>query len=745
MKVIVIAGTTESKDVIEQFIREGHEVLASTATERGSRMLNTYGIAIQEGRLDKQGFLSFFKKECPDKVMDASHPFAVEVTKNVREACELLKIPYERVERPKESYQYHQIIRVKNTEEAIEYLNQMDGNVLLTTGTKTLEQYIKSVQNGTERIFARVLLSGIIKERKNFYQRFHLRFDHLFFQDPPFMEEDTVDLIKACNGKVLVTKDSGKAGGVAEKIKAAEKCSIPVVLIERPNEKINEKKNKEIEHVKGDFKQNKKNVVWSIPRIMIAGTGSGCGKTTIMCALLKGFLNQEVKIIPFKCGPDYLDPMLHKAITGSASYNLDPFFMEEKDLEKVFYTYGKQGELAVVEGVMGFYDGMGLTTETSSYEVSEKLGIPVILVVSVKGVAATITACIKGMAAYRKNQIVGVLLNHCSENMYKKFCDFIPKETGLYVLGYLPSCADITIPSRHLGLMSASEIENLQEVIEKLGVLAESCFDLKKILEIAKGKNKNLLENKKKQNPINQFPNYIERSKEELQEAVKIEKAKVTIAIAWDQAFCFCYEDNLNYLKEQGAELLFFSPLTDAQIPKEADVLYFIGGYPELYARELSENHTMLLEIKKLAEEGIPIVAECGGYLYLCDSILTEEQKKYSMVGIIPQQIEMTKRLHLHFGYVNLYALSDGLLAKKGEMLKGHEFHYSKERKEFQGFCVEKPDKSRSWNGIYHTDTMYAGYPHFYFRSNEQAIKRLMDKAKSYQEKRSKTKAKKTK
>ena len=456
--------------------------------------------------------------------------------------------------------------------------------------------------------------------------------------------------------------------------------------------------------------------------IMIAGTGSGCGKTTIVCGIMRALTKRGILVTPFKCGPDYIDPMLHTYITNRPSHNLDGFFMDEESLKQVFSHSCLDESFAIVEGVMGFYDGIGVSSQASSYEVAEILDLPTILVVSVRGMSATVSAIIKGMLTYRPNQIKGIILNQCSKGMYEKLKLFLKEETGIPVLGYLPINKEIQIKERHLGLMTAQEIENLDGILQTLQTVVEENFDIDQLLSIGTRTEKPVIKRGQKVGTSD--------GKEKQQS----ELHPITIGVAKDEAFCFCYEDNKQYLKEQGVSLTYFSPIYDEELPKNIGALYFPGGYPELYAKELQQNESMKKSIRLASQRGIPIIAECGGYMYLCQTVKTSDNEKdsYAMVGIIPQEIVMTKTLNMHFGYIVLTAKQDGLLAKKGEQVKGHEFHYSKEKEELHGFLIEKPDKSRSWDGVYHTDTIYAGYPHFHFRSNSLAIKRFLKKAEEF-------------
>lgn len=703
--VVVIAGTTESRTVIEHLLKEEQpkRIVATTATSLGSEMLKEYPITIREGKLTKEGFRKLFDDIKPDKVIDASHPFAVLVTQTVQTVCKERGVCYERVERKSIDYDYEKVIHVANIEEAISYLNEKfsEDFIFLTTGSNTLKQYVEQVKNGRERIYARVI---DCEYSKNICKTIPLEDGHIFYKKPPFLDEDTKKVLQEKRCKVLVTKDSGKEGGVDRKIEVAKQLDCFVLLIDRPKTESKEERKKQNRE-----KQEK------VRGIMIAGTGSGCGKTTITCAIMKALVNRNIKVAPFKCGPDYIDPMFQRYITGYPSYNLDSYFMEQQALKEVFASHQKKREFAVVEGVMGFYDGMGLSHTASSYEISEQLELPVVLVLSVKGMSATIAALLHGMITYRRNRIRGIILNQCSKVLYERLKVFLEDQFHIPVLGYLLVDQGIKMKERHLGLMTAMEMKNLDEIIERLGELAEQCLDLDEILKIGNYE------------PISEH--VIEPKKE------CIQREEISIAVASDEAFCFCYEDNIEYLREQGVRIQQFSPLWDTKLPEGIHGIYLPGGYPELYAEVLEQNHSMKASIKKAIQMRMPVIAECGGYIYLCDELLVQEeagkeQKAYSMVGVIPQTIEMTGKLNRHFGYVKITTKKEGLFGEEGVCMKGHEFHYSKEQMELDGCLVEKADKSRFWEGVYYTETMYAGYPHVPFRSNERAIRSYLEKAR---------------
>lgn len=684
--IVVIAGTTESHCIIRQLLEQGERVIATTATSLGSEMLEKYPIEIKEGKLDQEGFSQFFAQVKPKKVIDTSHPYAVIVSQNVQEVCKKLKIAYEQIKREETNYCYENVIEVESIEEAIFYLNEtfMSENILLTTGSNTLEQYVKEVKNSEKRLYGRVIDH---EYAKNLCQNIPIGQDHILYKSPPFTKEDTKQILLQYHCTVLVTKDSGKEGGTEEKIELAKELGISVILIKRPS-KVVEKRRK---------------------GLLICGSGSGSGKTTVTCGLMSAFARRNVDIMPFKCGPDYIDPMLHKAITGKTSYNLDGFFMNENVIKEVYQKNGTDQSISIVEGVMGFYDGIGMTTKASSYDIANILQLDTVLVLSVKGMATTLCAILQGILTYRENRIIGIILNQCTKGLYEKLKVQIEEQFPIKVFGYLPVCEEVQIKERHLGLYTAEEIPDLQKKMEKLSSFVEEHINLPELLSA-----------------IEDTP-YIEYEKSK---KIWSEQEKVVVGVAKDEAFCFCYDDNLAYLEEQGAEIVFFSPLYDKQLPQNIDALYLTGGYPELYGKRLEDNISMKESIQYAIErEHIPVIAECGGYAYLCQTLQVDEHNSYKMVGVIEQEIQMTNRLNMQFGYVMMTAIQDGLLGKKGDQFACHEFHYSKEKIEKTDFYMEKYDKSRSWNGGVHTETMYAGYGHFHFRSEQKAIKHFLQKA----------------
>ncbi len=440
-------------------------------------------------------------------------------------------------------------------------------------------------------------------------------------------------------------------------------------------------------------------------RIMIAGTKSGVGKTTISSAIMAALKN----VAPFKVGPDYIDPRFHEYVTGNNSYNLDAFMLPEETLKHLFSTGSFGKDIAIVEGVMGLYDGLGHVKDNfSSAHVAKQLGIPVILVVDAKGVSTSLAAEVLGYKQFDKRvDICGVILNNISsEKLYLNLKEAVENYAGVECLGYFPKNEGISLESRHLGLKQASELEDMAEKIQTLKELAKKYIDLERIQELSE-----------KTYDINVF-NPAEKLKGIL--------AGVNVAIAKDKAFSFYYNSNLDLLRYAGAKIMEFSPMKDAEVPEEAHFIYFGGGYPENYAEELAANTSMLASIKEASKRGISIYAECGGFIYLTNGVKLLDGKFYEFCGILDMKIEMKNRLNMkRFGYVNIETL-DGI------NLKGHEFHYSdiyESNEENFYFKVSKHD-GRSWDCGVIKNSVIAGYPHINFYSNLEFFESIFSKVK---------------
>ena len=433
---------------------------------------------------------------------------------------------------------------------------------------------------------------------------------------------------------------------------------------------------------------------FSASRFMITATNSGSGKTTITCAILKALLNQGMKTAAFKAGPDYIDPMFHSRVLGAKSRNLDIFMLGENTCRYLLAKNSRNCDIAVLEGVMGYYDGISTTTDGSAYALAKVTKTPVILVINAKGASLSLAALIRGFKDFRADSnIRGAILNNISPMTYAYYKDSIEKETGVKLLGYMPKMEGCGFESRHLGLITAEEINNLQVIVDRLAKQAEATIDIESLIEIA-------------------------RTAPALDCTVpKVEKvAKVKIAIAQDKAFCFYYQDSLDLLCDMGAELIPFSPLNDAELP-ECEGLILGGGYPELYAEQLSTNGSMLASIKKFILKKKPCIAECGGFMYLLDKYTDVEGKAWNWVGAIKGEVSMTTKLK-RFGYITLESQNDNMLAKTGEKINAHEFHYSDSTSNGNNFLAKKPSSAAKWECINAHDSLCAGYPHMHFYGN---------------------------
>ena len=437
------------------------------------------------------------------------------------------------------------------------------------------------------------------------------------------------------------------------------------------------------------------------PRILIGGTGSGCGKTTVSSALLRAFQRKGLALCAFKCGPDYIDPMFHQAALQLPSYNLDLFFLPESTVRELTGSQLGTGKFGIMEGVMGYYDGVGGTSDwASAAHLARATETPSILVIRPKGQSLSLAAMVQGYFQFRPNTLQGVILNGISERMYP-FYRSILEQAGIPCYGYLPLVEESEIPDRHLGLVTAAEIGDLQRKLDRLADAAESGIDLDGILKLG----------------------FTAPNLPQLQRCCAMETEKpIRIAIAQDAAFCFYYQDNLDVLQELGAELVPFSPLHDRCLP-EADGLYIGGGYPELYAARLASNRLLRADLKGKIMQGLPTIAECGGFMYLSESIATE-QGNFPMVGVFPGQAALTSRLQ-NFGYITLYAKHENLLCESGQALPAHEFHYSKSSDCGDGFYAEKQN-GKTWDCIHATHTVFAGYPHLYFRAILPSIRKFL-------------------
>lgn len=436
------------------------------------------------------------------------------------------------------------------------------------------------------------------------------------------------------------------------------------------------------------------------PRLLIAGTNSGCGKTTVTCAILQALVNAGVPIAAAKCGPDYIDPMFHREIIGAKSSNLDPFFFDDDTLRFLLAQNGAGKDVTVIEGVMGYYDGIGLdSSRASTFEVAQRTESPAVLVLNAKGAGLSALAVLDGFLHFAtENRIRGVILNGCTAMSYPTLKREIESRFGIRACGFLPPLPDCSLESRHLGLVTAAEVENLKEKMQRLGAAARESIDLDALLEIAKSAP-----------PLTFAPPDIPEAGEH-----------VRIGVARDRAFCFYYEDSLDLLRRLGAELVPFSPLSDERLPEEVHGLYLGGGYPELYADKLEKNAPMRSAVRAAVEAGMPCIAECGGFMYLTSAIAGR-----AMAGVFPGGCFDAGKL-TRFGYLTLTAQRDSMLFDTGEKIPAHEFHRWDAEQPGNDFLAEKIS-GRSWRCAYAGETLYAGYPHFHFYANLSAAVRFVE------------------
>lgn len=427
-------------------------------------------------------------------------------------------------------------------------------------------------------------------------------------------------------------------------------------------------------------------------QFLLAAPRSGSGKTTMTCALLMALKRRGCAPCAFKSGPDYIDPMFHRAVLGVESHNLDLFFSAPETV-RALYAKGAAGHgAAVCEGAMGFYDGLGgVSDRASAWHLADTLGLPVLLVVEPKGQSLTLAAELKGLVNFRTpSHIAGILLNNCTARMHALLAPMLEKETGLPVLGFLPKLPEAVIGSRHLGLYTAAEVENLQQKLALLADAAEEHIDWPRLLALC------------------------EKEPPALPVQPETPPARVRIAVAQDEAFCFTYAETLEAFRDAGAEVVFFSPLRDTALPENIGGLYLPGGYPELHARELSENTSLLREIKRKIESGLPTAAECGGFLYLGQSLTDAEGQSWPMAGVLPGEAKDAGRL-VRFGYAALSADSDSMLFRAGESFPIHEFHHWDSTANGTALAAKKPVGGAAWRCGFVNEHFYAGFPHLYW------------------------------
>lgn len=440
-----------------------------------------------------------------------------------------------------------------------------------------------------------------------------------------------------------------------------------------------------------------------LPRILFAAPSSGSGKTTLVCGILEAWKQQGVSLTSFKCGPDYIDSMFHHYVLGISGYNLDSFFLEEDQLRSQFLKQAETAELSVIEGVMGYYDGIGgIQVKASTYDIACITDTPVILIIDGKGSSLSIVALIKGFLEFQKDShVAGVILNRTSPGMAKLLKPYV-EELGLVLYGAVPECKEAMLESRHLGLTLPKEQHRLLEQIQDFSDKLKQWVNLDGLMALAKEAPDFL---------CSMTPVSMELSVRETFKTV------FRMGVARDEAFCFYYQENLEFLESIGCELIPFSPLRDSGVPCNLDGILLGGGYPELYAKQLSGNQAMLASIRDAAKRGIKILGECGGFLYLHRTLEDLTGAPYEMAGVVDGNGFKTDRLS-RFGYIEVESSLGNI--------KAHEFHYWDSTSPGLAMKAVKPGSNRTWECMHLNETIMAGFPHLYYLSAPQVITRFL-------------------
>lgn len=465
-----------------------------------------------------------------------------------------------------------------------------------------------------------------------------------------------------------------------------------------------------------------------IPGILFAAASSGCGKTTITCGTLRAWQRKGLKIKAWKCGPDYIDPMFHKQVLGIPGGNLDSFFLSKEALKAQYQQKNAGFDLAVIEGVMGYYDGLGgISTQASTYEVAQAVDVPVILILDGKGASLSLAAMLRGFLQYQKDShIVGVILNRTSPMIGARLKPVLEAE-GVKYLGCVPVSKEIQFDSRHLGLVMPVEVPQIQKQLDEIADLLEKSVDLDGILELARSYAE------KVENNVDAGLAKCQTSRVVMETPAAglftESRNPLRIAVARDEAFCFYYQENMELLESLGVELIPFSPIHDQELPAKVSGVILGGGYPENYAKALSENTSMLASIRQAWENKMPFLAECGGFLYLHRELEDSDGIFYPLAGVIPDKAWKTNRLG-RFGYITLTPdHPDTCLIRK---IKGHEFHYWESGDCGTCWTAKKPLSDRSWSCVHSEQGQIAGFPHLYYPSAPEFAEQWLEMCRKW-------------
>ncbi|MCC8189323.1 MAG: cobyrinate a,c-diamide synthase [Planctomycetes bacterium] len=442
-----------------------------------------------------------------------------------------------------------------------------------------------------------------------------------------------------------------------------------------------------------------------VPRFLVAAPASGSGKTTVCLGLLGALLHRGCRPAAFKCGPDFIDPLYHREVLGIPGRNLDAFLSPPPIVRGLLRHGAEAAELAVVEGVMGYYDGVGGSDRASSWDIARITATPTVLVVPARGASLSLAAAVRGFVSFRPDsRIAGVILNRCGGGHAERTARMLEAETGIRVYGWLPDLPEAALPHRHLGLATPDAVANLREKICRLAETVEESVDVDGVVALAAT-----------------APPLADR----LPDVRRPVTAAVRIAVARDAAFRFYYEENLELLQTCGAELVFFSPLRDPALPEAIGGLYLGGGFPELFARTLAENVSMRQSVRAAVASGLPTVAECGGFLYLQQELADSDGTVFPMVGAVAGVSRNAGRL-TRFGYITVTADRASLLCAAGETVPAHEFHHWDSTAPGDAFQARRAGRDEAWRCIVAGDTLHAGFPHLYFWSRPDLAQRFV-------------------
>jgi cobyrinic acid a,c-diamide synthase len=501
-------------------------------------------------------------------------------------------------------------------------------------------------------------------------------------------------------------------------------------------------------------------------RLLLAACGSGSGKTLITSALLRLLYLQGVKVRPYKCGPDFIDPRFHEFACHVPGGNLDLFFSTQEEIRNRLARESEGFELSLIEGVMGYYDGIGAgSTRASASQLAAVTGTPSVLILDARGLSTTAIPLVKGMMEYESTTTLrGIFLNRVSDGYAASMKTMLEEATDLPVIGHLPVAKAAKVPERHLGLMLPEEISAFDDRLNELAELLRSRIDLDLLMRLAseaeqlecvpetsrlspseriseedgQSPSERISEDKGRHEPSGICGSETESLKgtsiqeEDPENSVRQNDSSdpVTIGVACDEAFSFLYRENLEELERQGARLIRFSPLHDTALPAGISALLLPGGYPELYAKELAENESMRLEVRQGIGRGLPVFAECGGFLYLHRELEGSDGDFYPMCGVIDQRAWHTHRL-TRFGYITL---TEGLVfGRRTPPIRAHEFHHFESGDSGEAFLASKASGKRSWRCVHSAKNVFAGFPHLFLPSCPTVASAFLDAARAYQ------------